>query len=102
MKENEPIPVGKIANELTITGLLMGKQEDNITYTSKKTNQQVEAKRDVLVLQTSFGVVIGRSFNNDPEAVKVSATLEVGKTYLFAVTQYSIENGLKTATLRLA
>lgn len=102
MKETESIVIGNVANDLTITGLLMGKQQDNITYTSKKTNQQVEACRDVLVLQTSFGVVIGRSFNNDPKSAEVSKTLEIGKTYQFAVNAYQIDNGLKTATLRLS
>lgn len=99
---NEPIAIGSIANELTITGVLMGKQQDNITYTSKKTNQQVEACRDVLVLQTSFGIVICRSFNNDQRAVDLAKTLEVGKTYVFAVTQYQIDNGLKSASIRLS
>lgn len=102
MKESDVIVVGNVANELTITGLLMGKQQDNITYTSKKTNQQVEACRDVLVLQTSFGIVICRSFNNDQKSIDVGKSLEVGKTYVFAVTQYGLDNGLKSASVRLS
>lgn len=99
--KDEIIDIGNVANELTITGLLLGRQQDNITYTSKKTNQQVEATREVLVIQTSFGIVIGRSFSNDPKSVEVAKSLEQGKSYRFAVTSYQIDNGLKTAGLKL-
>lgn len=102
MKNDEVVNVGVVGGDLTISGLLLGRQQDNITYVSKKTNQQVEASREVLVLQTSFGIVICRSFSNDGKSADVFKALEIGRSYCFAVTSYQIDNGLKCATVRVS
>lgn len=90
-----------LSKDLTITGLLIGKQQDNITYTSKKTNQQVEANRDILILQCDFGIVLARSFSSDPKAAEVAKTMKVGERYTLPIQSYSIESGMKSAGVRL-
>ena len=49
-------PVGP--NDFPSTGIVLGIQSDNIQYISKKTNLQTEAKREVIVLQCTFGIVL--------------------------------------------
>lgn len=88
-------------NDLTISGTLLAKQEDTITYTSKKTNLQVEAKRDILVLQTSFGIVLCRCFSQDPKDKELVGVLNSGDPLVLPVVSYNIENGLKSASVRL-
>lgn len=90
-----------LTKDLTITGLLIGKQQDNITYTSRKTNQQVEANRDILILQCDFGIVLARSFSSDPKAAEVARAMKVGDRYTLPVQSYSIESGMKSAGVRL-
>lgn len=83
--------------DLTITGLLVATQSDNIQYISKKTNLQTEARRDVLVVKCPFGVVLCRAFNPEIDTSK----LVEGNTYTFAVSEYRIDNGVKMAQVRI-
>lgn len=95
-KEKNAVPVVS-PNDLTITGTLLGVQSDNITYISKKTNLQTEAKRDVLVLQCPFGIVLCRAFNPQSD----TSRFKVGEQITFAVTEYKIDNGVKSASVRI-
>lgn len=95
-EQNQVVPpVGD--HDLTITGMLVATQSDNIQYISKKTNLQTEAKRDVLVVKCSFGVVLCRAFNPETDTSK----LVEGNTYTFAVNEYRIDNGVKMAQVRI-
>lgn len=84
-------------HDLTITGMLVARQSDDIKYISKKTNLQTEAKRDVLVVKCAFGVVLCRAFNPEMDSSK----LVEGNTYTFAVNEYRIDNGVKMAQIRI-
>lgn len=84
-------------NDMPLTGVVLGIQSDNITYTSKKTNLQVEAKRDVIVLQCAFGIVLCRAFNPSFDC----STLKVGQQVTFALNEYRIDNGVKNAQVRI-
>lgn len=88
-------PVG--ANDFPISGVVLGVQSDNISYVSKKTNLQTEAKRDVIVLQCSFGIVLCRAFNPSFDC----SLLKVGSTVTFALNEFRIDNGVKTAQVRI-
>lgn len=101
MAENKSKLVLDCSKDLSITGVLIGKQADSITYTSKKTSQQVEANRDILILQCPFGIVLCRSFSSDPKSAAVAEQLVVGDTLTLPVTSYSIESGMKSASVRL-
>lgn len=87
----------KYPNDLTITGMVLGRQDDTITYTSKKTGKEETLKRQVLVLKASFGIVLCRFFNPSIDL----STLKEGSTVTFPVNQYAIEQGIKTATVRI-
>lgn len=88
----EPSP-----NDLVFDGLVLGVQSDNIQYVSKKTNLQTEAKRDVVILQTSFGIVLCRAFNPSVDL----SPLTSGQRVRFAVTEYRIDNGVKNASIKV-
>lgn len=92
-----PTTTNKYPNDLTISGLCLGRQDDTITYTSKKTGQQETLKREVLVLKCSFGIVVCRFFNPSVSL----AEFKEGETITLPVSAYSIEQGLKTATIRI-
>lgn len=95
-KSEVQIPVSK--NDLCITGVVLGFQNDSITYRSKKTGQDETMVRDVVILNTSFGIVVCRFFN---PSIDVKSVLREGTEVTFPISQYSIENGLKTATVRI-
>lgn len=84
-------------HDLTISGVVLGRQDDTITYTSKKTGKEETLKREVLLLKTSFGIVVCRFFNPTTD---LSVYKEGGNATL-PVSQYGIEQGLKTATIRI-
>lgn len=92
-------PSSLTPNDLPIAGLLIGLQNDSITYTSKKTGQQIEAKRDILILQTEHGIILARSFSS--ESSGFLQTVKVGDRLMLPMTSYQIENGVKTASVRL-
>lgn len=94
--ENESKPLVS-DRDLTITGMLVAIQSDDIKYISKKTNLQTEAKRDVLVVKCPFGVVLCRAFNPEMDTSK----LIEGNTYTFVVNEYRIDNGVKMAQVRI-
>lgn len=89
------------SNDLAISGVVLGKQNDSITYTSKKTNQQVEASREIIIVQTSFGIVLCRSFSSELAAVKFAESLNVGDNVLLPVQSFAIDSGMKSASVRL-
>lgn len=84
-------------NDFPISGTVLGVQSDNISYVSKKTNLQTEAKRDVIVLQCSFGIVLCRAFNPQFDCSK----LKVGSSVTFALQEFRIDNGVKNASVRI-
>lgn len=84
-------------NDFPISGLVLGVQSDSITYVSKKTNLQTEAKRDVIILQTSYGIVLCRAFNPSLDL----AQLKPGMQVTFALTEYHLDNGVKNASIRI-
>lgn len=84
-------------NDITITGMLVGKSYDDLEYTSKKTGLRQTLKRAVLVLQTKVGIVLCRSYNAETDL----NVFEPGKTYVFPIAEYKIDNGVKSATVRL-
>lgn len=84
-------------HDLTITGLVLGRQDDTITYSSKKTGKQESLKREVILLKTSFGIVVCRFFNPTSDL----SVFKEGSTATLPVSQYAIEQGLKTATIRI-
>lgn len=88
----EPSP-----NDLVFEGLVLGVQSDNISYVSKKTNLQTEAKRDVVIIQTNFGIVLCRAFNPSVDL----SFLQSGSRVRFAVNEYRIDNGVKTAQIKV-
>lgn len=88
----EPSP-----NDLVIEGLVLGVQSDNIQYISKKTQLQTEMKRDVIILQCSFGIVLCRAFNPQFDCSLITSGMRVK----FAVNEYRIDNGVKNATIKL-
>lgn len=94
--ENSKLPVLN-SGDFPIKGIVLGTQSDNISYISKKTNLQTEMKRDVVVLQCPFGIVLCRSFNPSFDV----SLLKVGSEVTFAMTEYRIDNGVKNATIRL-
>lgn len=83
--------------DLTVSGLLVGLSHDDLEYTSKKTGMRQTLKRAVLVLQTSVGIILCRSYNGDTDL----STFVVGKSYVFPIAEYKIDNGVKSATIRL-
>lgn len=85
------------ATDFPLSGIVLGVQSDSITYVSKKTNLQTEAKRDVIVLQCPFGIVLCRSFNPSVDC----SFLKSGDKVTFALTEYRIDNGVKTASVRI-
>lgn len=99
MKENESTPslppVGP--TDFPISGVVLGVQSDNITYTSKKTNLQTEAKREVIVLQCPFGIVLCRCFNPSIDC----SSIKVGSSVTFALNEFRIDNGVKNAQVRI-
>lgn len=88
-------------NDMVISGTLLALQGDTITYTSRKTQQQVTARRHVLILSTSYGPILCRCFADDLKVDEVVSQLKVGETYTLPITSYSIENGVKSASVRL-
>lgn len=96
MDKKNPFPVSP--NDLAISGMVLGFQNDTITYTSRKTGKEETLTRDVVILKTSFGIVICRFFN---PSLDVKSILHEGDTVSVPVSQYSVENGLKTATVRV-
>lgn len=88
-------PVG--ANDFPLTGVVLGLQSDSIKYVSKKTNLETEAKRDVIILQCPFGIVLCRAFN---PSIDVSF-LKSGDRVTFAMTEYRLDNGVKNASVRI-
>ena len=95
MEKNNPIPV--TSSDLTVSGLVLGVQNDNITYLSKKTGKEETMQRDVLVLKTSFGIVICRFFN---PSIDVLTLVKEGTSITLPMNEYRIENGVKTAVVR--
>lgn len=95
MEKNNPIPCSP--SDLTISGLVLGIQNDSITYVSKKTGKEETMKRDVLVLKSDFGIVICRFFN---PSIDVHSLVKEGSSVTLPVNEYRIENGVKTATVR--
>ena len=96
MKDNNPIPYSD--SDLVIEGLVLGFQNDTLTYTSKKTGKQETLVRDVVLLKCSFGIVVCRFFN---PSIDVKAVLKEGQMVKMPVSQYAIEGGLKTASVRV-
>lgn len=92
---NKLPPVG--INDFPISGVVLAVQSDSITYTSKKTNLQTEAKREVVVLQCPFGIVLCRAFNPSIDL----STLKPGVNATFALTEFRIDNGVKNASIRI-
>lgn len=88
-------------SNLCITGVLLAKQNDTLSYVSKKTNQQIEAVRDILIMQCPFGIVLVRSFQTDSAASDIVKSLETGKTYTLPIQSYQIDNGVKNAGLKV-
>lgn len=88
----------KFPQDLTVSGIVLGIQNDSINYTSKKTGLASTLNRDVIILQTSFGVVICRTYN---PSVDVSKSFKAGQEAEFPISEYRIDNGLKTATVRI-
>lgn len=84
-------------SELCITGVLVGRSHDDVTYTSKKTGLQQTLKREVLILQCPFGIAICRSFNSQTNM----DGFKVGETYCFPVADYKVDNGVKSFTVRI-
>lgn len=99
MDKNEKMvnPIPLTGNDLTIQGMVLGFQNDSITYTSKKTGQQETLNRDVVILRCSFGIVICRFFN---PSVDVKSLLAEGQNISLPVSEYRVDNGLKCATIR--
>lgn len=84
-------------SDFPLTGMILGVQSDNISYVSKKTNLQTEAKREVIVLQCPFGIVLCRAFNPSFDC----SSLKAGMTVTFALQEFRIENGVKNAQVRI-
>lgn len=84
-------------NDLVFEGVVLGVQSDNIQYVSKKTNLQTEAKRDVVIMQCSFGIVLCRAFNPSVDLSQIA----VGSRVKFAVNEYRLDNGVKTAQIKV-
>ena len=96
MSKNNVIPCSP--SDLCISGIVLGFQNDTITYQSKKTGKEETLNRDVVILKTSFGIVICRFFN---PSLDVKSFLSEGMDITFPISQYQIENGLKTASVRI-
>ena len=90
------IPVSP--NDLVFKGMVMGVQNDSITYTSRKTGKEETLNRDVVILKTSFGIVVCRFFN---PSVDVRSVCKEGSTVELPISSYQIESGLKTASVRV-
>lgn len=94
-----PTPVIPVSpSDLVFKGLVMGVQNDSITYTSKKTGKEETLNRDVVILKTSFGIVVCRFFN---PSIVVKDVCKEGSTVELPISSYQIENGLKTASVRV-
>ena len=96
MKTDNPVPCSP--SDLTIRGIVLGFQNDSITYTSKKTGKEETLNRDVVVLKCSFGIVICRFFN---PSIDVKSVLSEGMEVSLPISSYQIEGGLKTASVRV-
>lgn len=83
--------------DITIGGVLVGVSHDDLEYTSKKTGLRQTLKRAVLVLQTKVGVVLCRAYNAETDL----SVFKQGSTYVFPIAEYKIDNGVKSATIRL-
>lgn len=96
--EKESVKLPEVGpNDFPLTGVILGVQSDNISYVSKKTNLQTEAKREVIVLQCPFGIVLCRAFNPQFDC----SQLKVGSSYTFALNEFRVENGVKNAQIRI-
>ncbi len=96
MTKNNPIPCGP--NDLVISGIVLGFQNDSITYTSKKTGKEETLNRDVVILKCPFGVVICRFYN---PSIVLKDVLSEGMEVSLPISQYQIENGLKVVSVRV-
>lgn len=100
MEKVNPAPFAsaeQFPSDLTVSGMLVGLSHDDLEYTSKKTGLRQTLKRAVLVLQTPVGIVLCRSYNGDTDL----SIFQQGKTYFFPITEYKIDNGVKSATVRI-
>lgn len=98
MSKENPVVLPPVApSDFPITGIVLGVQSDNISYVSKKTNLQTEAKREVIVLQCPFGIVLCRAFNPSVDC----SSLPVGSSVTFAMQEFRLDNGVKTASVRI-
>lgn len=95
-KDINPLPIS--GSDLVINGMVLGFQDDTITYTSKKTGKEETLRRDVVVFKTSFGIVILRFFNS---SIDVKAVLKEGMVLDVPISSYQIEGGLKVASVRV-
>lgn len=84
-------------SDFPICGVVLGVQSDSISYVSKKTNLQTTANRYVIVLQCSFGIVLCRCFNPSLDLT----LLPVGASVTLSMQEYRIDNGVKTANVRV-
>lgn len=94
--DKQTIPVSE--TDLTVTGTVMGRQDDTITYTSKKTGKEETLRRDVVVIMASCGMIVCRFYN---PSVDLSVVCATGNKVTLPISSYQIENGLKTVNVRI-
>lgn len=98
MEPNKTIKLPSVnpVSDLVFTGTVLGVQDDTVHYVSKKTGLNTEMKRQVIVLQTSFGIVLCRVFNPQFDY----SSIPVGMKGDFAINEFRIDNGVKTAVVK--